>query len=175
MNMHAASRQSWLCVLLLTATLIALAGEAAWKVGTALPDLTAYKLEGTLPATAGKVVLLDFWASWCGPCKASFSALNELQQAYGKQGLIILAINLDEQPEAMRKFLQEHPVSFAVVRDAAQKLVQQADVQSMPSSFVIDRTGKVRFVHTGFRGETTMADYKKQIESLIRTKGTTKP
>jgi thiol-disulfide isomerase/thioredoxin len=144
---------------------------AGWQAGTTLPNLAACKLEGTLPAMAGKVVLLDFWGSWCGPCKASFPALDELQKRYARQGLVVLAVNLDEKPEAMEKFLKENPVSFAVVRDPTHTLVEQADVQSMPSSFVIDRTGKVRFAHTGFRGAKSIAEYQTQIESLLQAKG----
>jgi thiol-disulfide isomerase/thioredoxin len=174
MNMRFKVERRWWRAIGLMAALTVSTAEAGWTVGTALPDLAACKLEGALPATAGKVVLLDFWGSWCGPCKASFPALDALQKQYAKQGLIVLAVNLDEKPEAMHKFLKEHPVSFAVVRDAAQKLVKQADVQSMPSSFVIDRAGKVRFAHTGFYGDKTVAEYRTQIESLLPSKGALK-
>lgn len=148
---------------------------AGWKVGASLPALTASKLEGTLPAMNNKVVLLDFWASWCAPCKASFPALDALQKRYAAQGLVVLAVNLDDDPAAMRAFLKDHPVSFTVVRDAAHKLVEQADVQSMPSSFLIDRAGKIRFTHTGFHGDTTVGEYTKEIESLLNTQGAPKP
>jgi thiol-disulfide isomerase/thioredoxin len=174
MNMRFTTRQRWQCVLGLIGTLIVSTALAAWKVDSTLPDLAACKLEGTLPSTDGKVVLLDFWASWCAPCKASFPALDELQKQYAKQGLVVLAVNLDEKSETMQKFLKEHPVSFAVLRDPAHKLVEMADVQSMPSSFVVDRAGKVRFIHTGFRGEKTIAEYKTQIESLLQEKGAVK-
>ncbi|MEI6147886.1 MAG: TlpA disulfide reductase family protein [bacterium] len=147
---------------------------AGWKADTVLPDLTACKLEGSLPPIAGKVVLLDFWASWCGPCKASFPALDELQGRYAARGLVVIAVNLDDKSEAMQAFLKEHPVAFTVVRDASHKLVQLADVQSMPSSFVIDRSGKVRFIHTGFHGQKTIEAYTTQIESLLQEKGVTK-
>lgn len=171
MSMRFASKQRWPLVLGLMVVLTGATTMAEWKVGTTLPDLATCKLERALPATAGKVVLLDFWGSWCGPCKASFPALDEIQKQYARQGLVVLAVNLDEKPEAMLKFLKENPVSFAVVRDASHTLVAQADVQSMPSSFVIDRAGKVRFAHTGFHGAKTVAEYRAQIESLLKAKG----
>lgn len=172
--MQLTAKRRWPCVLGLMAALTVTTALAGWKAGTALPDLAACKLEGTLPPTAGKVVLLDFWASWCGPCKSSFPALDALQKQYARQGLVIIAVNLDDEPAAMQKFLKENPVSFTVVRDPGHKLVEQADVQSMPSSFVIDRAGKVRFTHIGFRGETTVAEYRTQIESLLQAKGAAK-
>ena len=76
--------------------------SAALKVGDAFPDLATFKLEGKLPdALKGKIVIVDFWASWCGPCKESFPAMNELQKQYGDKGLIIVAINEDEEQSDM--------------------------------------------------------------------------
>lgn len=156
---------SLLVTLLVTS---ACAASAQWKSGTALPDLKTFKLEGTLPALSGKVVVLDFWASWCGPCKASFPVLNELQNRHAKSGLVVIAINEDEKQDAMRTFLNDNSVSFAVVRDAGHKLVAAAGVESMPSSFLIDRSGKVRFVHAGFHGNKTTEQYNKEIELLLK-------
>ena len=142
---------------------------AGWKVGDAGPDLTQMKLEGKLPENLkGKVVLLDFWASWCEPCKASFPVMEELQKHYGPQGLVIVAINVDEKKADMEEFLKKNAVTFAVVRDAAQKLVAQAGIATMPSSFLLDQEGRVRFVHTGFRGEETKKKYQQEIESLLK-------
>ena len=138
------------------------------KVGDTLPDLTAVKLEGKLPETLkGKVVLLDFWASWCDPCKASFPAMEELQKQYGAQGLVIVAVNVDENRSDMEDFLKTHAVSFTVVRDARQKLVAEAGIATMPSSFLVDSAGTVRFVHAGFHGEETKKQYRQEIESLL--------
>jgi thiol-disulfide isomerase/thioredoxin len=138
------------------------------KSGDSFPDLASFKLEGKLPdSLKGKVVIVDFWASWCGPCKESFPTMNELNKTYGDRGLVIIAVNEDERRADMELFLKDNPASFIVVRDAAQKLVDKAGVNTMPSSFVLDQTGKVRFTHNGFHGEKTRKEYIQQIEALL--------
>jgi len=108
------------------------------KVGDSFPELSSFALEGKLPDTLkGKVVLVDFWASWCGPCKESFPVMEELQTRFGKKGLVVLAVNLDEESQTMNTFLKKHPVTFTVVRDAGKKLVATVNIKSMPSSFVL--------------------------------------
>lgn len=158
--------------LIALSSLTALAG---WKQGTALPDLGTFKLEGKLPDLAGKVVLVDFWASWCGPCKAAFATLEDLHKRYGNQGLVVLGINQDTTAKAMEKFLQDHPSTFPVVRDAGNKVVAAADVASMPTSFLVDRNGRIRYVHTGFHGDKTVARYETEITELLKEKRATKP
>jgi thiol-disulfide isomerase/thioredoxin len=142
----------------------------AWKNGDTLPKLDGLGLEGNVPALAGKVVLLDFWASWCGPCKKSFPELDKIQQAYKDKGLVILAVNVDEKADDMESFLKDHPVTFAVVRDAKQKLVAAAGVESMPTSLLVDAKGVIRFQHTGFHGEETVKQLKGEIEKLLAGK-----
>lgn len=156
-----------MCLLLCGASLCASA--AGWKVGDTLPDLGGFKLDGKLPADMkGKVVLVDFWASWCGPCKQSFPALNEIQKQFAAEGLVVVAINVDESRADMEAFLKQHPAEFAVVRDAAQKLVEKAGVETMPSSFLIGRDGKIRSVHSGFKGEETRKKYVEEITTLLK-------
>ena len=141
--------------------------SAALKVGDNFPDLATFKLDGKLPAALkGKVVIVDFWASWCGPCKESFPAMAELQKKYGDR-LVVIAVNEDEEKSDMQDFLKDNPAGFTVVRDAAQKLVAVAGIQTMPSSFVLDDTGTVRFTHNGFHGAATRKEYEQQIESLL--------
>ena len=142
--------------------------NAALKVGDPLPDLAGFNLEGKLPdALKGKVVIVDFWASWCVPCAESFPVMDELQKKYGDH-LVVLAVNVDEKKSAMDLFLQKHPVSFTVVRDAGQKLVAAAAPETMPTSFIVDRDGKVRFLHNGFHGDSTRKEYVTEIESLLK-------
>jgi thiol-disulfide isomerase/thioredoxin len=146
-----------------------LARAAGLKSGDAFPDLAAYNLEGKLPeGLKGKVVMVDFWASWCGPCKQSFPAMNELQQKFGAQGLVIIAVNVDESKSDMDAFLRDHPASFTVMRDAAQKLVDKVSIKTMPSSFILDREGKVVSAHSGFDGDGTKKQYETEISALLK-------
>ncbi len=143
-----------------------LLAETGWKESATLPDLSAFGLEGTLPKTKDKVLYLDFWASWCGPCKTSFPVLNAWQKKYDSRGLVILGVSVDESAAAMQAFLKKTPASFPVVRDAAHKLVGVANVSTMPTSILVDRKGVIRLVHGGFRAkdETTLAAH---IEKLL--------
>jgi thiol-disulfide isomerase/thioredoxin len=141
---------------------------AALSVGDGFPDLAPFQLEGQVPQPLkGKVVIVDFWASWCGPCKESFPAMNDLQKKYGDKGLVIIAVNEDEEKSDMQDFLKANKAAFTVLRDARQKLVAVAGIQTMPSSFVLDDAGKVRFAHRGFHGAETRKEYEQQIESLL--------
>ncbi len=138
------------------------------KVGDVFPNLTQFQLEGQLPQDLkGKVVLVDFWASWCGPCKSSFPELEKLYERYASRGLVIVGINEDTKSVEMADFLKKNPVSFTVVRDAGQRLVAAANVASMPTSFIIDQAGQVRAVHNGFHGEITVKQYTQEIEELL--------
>jgi thiol-disulfide isomerase/thioredoxin len=151
------------------AGLISSAVAAGVKVGDAFPDLATFKLEGKLPdSLKDKVVMIDFWASWCDPCRDSFPTMEELHKKHGPKGLVVIAVNVDENRRDMEAFLKKNPASFLVVRDAGQKLVEKAAVATMPSSFLIDREGKVRFVHAGYRGEETRKKYEQEIESLLK-------
>jgi thiol-disulfide isomerase/thioredoxin len=145
----------------------ALAGGV--KAGDSFPDLAAFKLEGKLPdSIKGKVVMVDFWASWCEPCKQSFPAMEDLHKRYADRGLVIIAVNVDENRPDMEAFLKKNTATFVVVRDPNQKLVEKAGIATMPSSFLIDKDGKVRFAHTGFRGTETKKKYEEEIEALLK-------
>lgn len=99
----------------------------------------------------GQVLYVDFWASWCGPCRQSFPFMNELQSTLGDKGLTVLAVNLDEEPNDAQQFLSTHPASFKVIGGANQPCATAFAVQAMPSSYLVDRAGRVRYVHHGFR------------------------
>jgi thiol-disulfide isomerase/thioredoxin len=143
--------------------------RAGLKEGDTLPPLASFGLEGMLPAKLkGQVILLDFWASWCGPCKVSFPAMEILHKRYSDRGLSIVAVSVDDNRADMERFLKENRVTFATLRDATQKLVAAADVPTMPTSFLIDRRGKVRFIHKGYEGEKTAKEYREQIELLLK-------
>lgn len=114
----------------------------------------------------GKVVYLDFWASWCGPCRQSFPWLNDMQAKYKKQGLIVIGINLDEEPEMAQEFLKSVPAKFRLFADPSGKLAQKYDVMGMPSSVMIDGRGKIRGSHVGFK-KGKAASYEKSIVKLL--------
>jgi thiol-disulfide isomerase/thioredoxin len=105
-------------------------------------DLSSYR---------GKVVYLDFWASWCGPCRDSFPFLEGLQRKYGGDGLVVVAVNVDTKRELAAKFLSEHPVSFDIAYDPHGELAARWQLAGMPNSFLIARDGSTRLEHTGFR------------------------
>jgi cytochrome c biogenesis protein CcmG, thiol:disulfide interchange protein DsbE len=111
----------------------------------------------------GRLVYVDFWASWCGPCRSSFPWMNSLQQKYGKQGLQVVGINLDQNQSDAGKFLSEVPASFPIVFDPKSALPKAYGVKGMPTSFLVDQSGNVIVQHQGFRD----AD-KAELENLIR-------
>lgn len=155
--------------IIVAALAAALAVQAAEiKVGDTFPALAQAGLEGELPKELkGKVVLVDFWASWCGPCKQSLPVLNELAGRYSSRGLVVVGVSVDDSKAAMDQFLKKNVARFPMVRDAKQTLVAQVNVSSMPTSFILDAEGKVRFLHNGFHGDKTRAQYVREIESLL--------
>lgn len=153
--------------------LLGLVGSATaqLKVGDRLPDLTTFGLEGDLPrGLAGRVILLDFWASWCAPCKASFPELGRLQEELGPRGLVVLGVSVDEKRSAYQSFLKRHPQPFLTVRDAAHRLAAAVKVPRMPTSYLIDRRGVVRHVHEGFHGDVTARELRAQLIALLDEK-----
>lgn len=148
--------------------------RADLKVGDPFPALApagVVALSGSdLPPTAGQVVLVDFWASWCAPCKASFPTLAKIHTDLAPRGLVIVAVSIDEKPAAAGAFVKKLAPPFAAVHDRAQKLVQQVGVPTMPTSYLLDRTGKVRFVHAGFHGDATDQQLRREIALLLAEK-----
>jgi cytochrome c biogenesis protein CcmG, thiol:disulfide interchange protein DsbE len=123
-------------------------------------DLSAYR---------GKVVYVDFWASWCGPCKQSFPWMQTMKDTYDRQGLTVVAINLDLDRADADKFLDRFRPTFEVRFDPKGKLAAFYKVQAMPSSVLIDRHGVTRFMHEGFRPVDSAA-YEAQVQELLAEK-----
>jgi thiol-disulfide isomerase/thioredoxin len=137
-----------------------------WNVGDTLPDISRFGLSEPVPDLRGRVVYLDFCASWCAPCKASFPVLNTWQKELGGRGFVILGVSVDEEAPALEAFLKKTPTSFPVVRDSAHKLVSAANVKTMPTSFLVDRKGIIRHVHSGFHKKDEAA-LLAQINALL--------
>lgn len=130
----------------------AFAGPAAQSPPRPAPRFSLPGAAGTvaLDSLRGRVVYLDFWASWCGPCRASFPWMEAMQQRYRAKGLSVVAINLDRERRAADGFLARHPASFAVAFDPAGKVAEAYGVAAMPTSFLIGRDGAVLATHAGF-------------------------
>ena len=114
----------------------------------------------------GKVVLLDFWASWCGPCRQSFPWMNEMQTKYADQGLVVIAVNLDQEKQVADKFLNDIPANFSIVYDPSGRSAEQMDVMGMPMSYLIDRQGHVRHRLIGFNS-TNKTEHENHISALL--------
>ncbi|MEN9595949.1 MAG: hypothetical protein RL236_383 [Pseudomonadota bacterium] len=117
----------------------------------------------------GKVLYVDFWASWCGSCQQSFPFLNQLAHEFGDQGLHIVGVNLDEKVDDALAFLAHHPSKFTIANHGGEQCAKSFDVQAMPTSYLIDKHGVIRHIHQGFRaGETE--ELKQQIAQLLAEK-----
>ena len=141
--------------LTLALLLIGLLGSAASRA-TDL-DLAAYR---------GKVVYVDFWASWCGPCKQSFPWLDGLVRSYGPQNFVVIGVNVDKDRDRAERFLNDFPALFPIIYDPRGELATVYKVEGMPSGVLIDRTGHVRFQHAGF-SDKQKGSYEQQVQSLL--------
>jgi len=120
-----------------------------------------------LKELAGQVVLLNFWASWCGPCRKEMPKLEDLHQKYKDLGVTILGINIDENPELSKKILKDVSINFQVLYDPESQVSSRYNIEAMPATFLVDKKGDFRFRHNGYLAgyEDT---YDQQIKLLIR-------
>jgi cytochrome c biogenesis protein CcmG/thiol:disulfide interchange protein DsbE len=134
----------------------------ALDAGQAAPDIDLSSPGGTqkLSSLKGKVVYLDFWASWCGPCRQSFPWMNEMNSKYGAKGLQVVGVNLDAKQADADKFLAELPAKFSVAFDPKGESAKRFEVKGMPTSVLIGADGKVLAVHQGFKD-----DDRKELEA----------
>ena len=146
--------------------------SAASAAGTASVVATTPDAVLDLTALRGQVVFLDFWASWCGPCKKSFPWLTEQQVRYQDKGFVVVAVNVDRDRRAAEHFLEDTPHRFRIVYDPEGKLAKEYDLKGMPSSFLFGRDGKRRFDHVGFR-DADKAKLEEQIATLLAEKAET--
>jgi len=168
------ARRSFGC-LCLTSILVALALLApstpafAVNAGQPAPAFALPDREGqtvTLEGLRGKVVLVDFWASWCAPCRRSFPWMNEIQQKYGAKGLTIVGVNVDKRRADADKFLTQFPAGFTIVFDPDGNTPTAYDAKGMPTSYLVDPKGGVVLVEVGFRDERK-AELEAKIRSLL--------
>ena len=156
----------------LCAVLVAAAPPAAMAappVGAAAPafDLPGDTARVSLDAYKGKLVYVDFWASWCGPCRKSFPWMSGLQQRYGAHGLHVVAINVDAKRDDAAAFLAKVPAGFTVAYDQAGATPRAYGIKGMPSSALVGRDGKLLWLHTGFN-EADQAVLDAQIKAALQ-------
>ena len=120
----------------------------------------------SLEMQKGQVLLVDFWASWCGPCRESFPWMTSIQAKYKAQGFKVIAINLDQEKDQALDFLSEFKPGFTVLFDTEAQLPEDFEVIGMPTSFLIDRQGKIRATHVGFH-QKDISKYESAIAELL--------
>jgi peroxiredoxin len=145
------------------------AGAAVAPSATA-PDFALRSVDGPnlrLQEQRGKVVLVNFWATWCGPCRVEMPHLNRLYSKYRAAGFLLWGVNIDEDPRQAAALASKLGLQFPVLLDTDKKVSRLYDLSTMPSTVLIDRDGKVRYVHRGYRDgyEDT---YEKQIRELLK-------
>jgi len=147
---------------------VSLAGAAAVK-GPA-PNFTLKSMNGKnlkLSEMTGNVVLINFWASWCGPCREEMPLLNALHKKYAPLGFTVWGVNVEEQLDGARGFLSNVPVDFPILLDNENKVSKQYKVVAMPTTVVVDRDGNMRYLHEGYKPGDEKK-YRKMVKKLVR-------
>jgi cytochrome c biogenesis protein CcmG/thiol:disulfide interchange protein DsbE len=155
------ARQWAFNVTIAAAFLTALGGDQVLGA-TPAPDLN-------LPQYRGKVVYIDFWASWCGPCKLSFPYMQQLASRYPTSSFVLIAVNVDHERDKADQFLRQTGSTFPIVYDPNGAIASKYPVKGMPTSVLIGRDGRVRYVHSGFFPDQT-STYTSHIQELLSEK-----
>jgi thiol-disulfide isomerase/thioredoxin len=154
---------------IIAAVLLAVSMAGAASPETA-PDFTLKSASGAnlkLSELRGEVVLVNFWASWCGPCRQEMPLLSELHEQYRDLGFTVLGVNVEADTRKARKLLEDAPVSFPVLFDSDSVVSREYDVVAMPSTVLVDRNGKLRYLHKGYKPGLE-AVYQQQVRDLLR-------
>ena len=142
----------------------------AADAGGPAPAFTLAGLDGVQEALSqykGQVVMVNFWATWCGPCQQEMPLLDQMYKKYKPAGFTLIGVNVDKESPAVKELLARKPVSFPVLLDPANQVSKAYHVDEMPSSVIIDRKGQIRYIHRGYRpGDEN--DYQDRIRQLIR-------
>jgi peroxiredoxin len=151
-------------------TLSALATAASVGPGTPAPAFQLPAAAGSpvgLADLKGQVVLINFWASWCGPCRQEMPVLEQMYRKYKAAGFTLLGVNVEPKSNDAVGFLKSTPVSFPILFDTDSKVSTLYEVSGMPSTVIVDRKGKVRYIHHGYKpGDES--EYLDQIRTLMR-------
>ena len=167
-NLFSGNRLSLLLACFLSFAVVTHVDAAALK-GQA-PNFTLKSLGGKnlkLSEMTGNVVLINFWASWCGPCREEMPLLNDLHKKYEPLGFTVLGVNVEEDARNARGFLKNFPVDFPVLLDNENQVSKKYNVIAMPTTVVVDRDGNMRFLHKGYKpGDEEK--YRKMVKKLVR-------
>ena len=153
-------------------------GAFAIDRGRPAPKFTGPSLDGggklSLKQYQGQVVYVDFWASWCPPCLKSLPVLDELQKEFSDQGFQVLAINVDKDVAAAREFFAERGASYPSLSDPKGRLPRQFGLETMPTSYLIDREGRVHWIHEGFK-KKDVETIRAEIKALLKNSAPPEP
>jgi peroxiredoxin len=155
-------------VAMVLASAVALAGV---QKGQHAPDFSLPALKGgttSLASLRGKVVLIDFWAQWCEPCKKELPALDKLAKEYAGKGVTVVAVNIDKQRDNAERMVKQLGLSLDVLLDPSGSVAGQYDLPKMPTSFVVDKKGIVRYVNEGFEGPNDVAKFRQELDELAK-------
>jgi peroxiredoxin len=151
----------------LSLSLPVLAGSSGTAPAPAFTLTSRAGQDVSLTQYKGNVVMINFWASWCGPCRQEMPLLESIYKKYNKMGFTMLGVNVEPDSNAANEWLKATPVSFPILYDRDSKVSKLYDVAGMPSTVIIDRSGKVRVLHRGYKpGDEN--EYLDSIRSLIR-------
>jgi thiol-disulfide isomerase/thioredoxin len=171
MSLHASIRAKAAAGIVAALAVIAAPQAASLEPGARAPGVDAVPLQPgsarvSLERLRGRVVYVDFWASWCVPCRNSMPALDALARRHGERGFTVVGVNKDASAADAERFLRRVPVGFSLVSDADDAIAGAFGVRAMPSGYLIDRRGVVRRVHRGFTAETAVA-LEREIAELL--------
>lgn len=157
-------------LILLAAGALTASSITAGEISRPAPNFTLQTRDGgdlSLADLQGQVVMVNFWATWCGPCRQEMPHLEALYQRYGDLGFTLLGVNVEPDTSGATKFLRDTPVSFPILFDPSSEVSKLYDVIAMPSTMLVDRSGNVRFIHHGYKPGYEN-EYQTQIRALLR-------
>src|SRR5580692_9948903 len=155
-----------LAAIVIVSSAFAASGDAAGPA----PAFTLTNLSGQpggLGEYKGQVVMVNFWATWCGPCQQEMPLLDQMYKKYKPAGFTLIGVNVDKESPAVKELLARKPVSFPVLLEPANQVSKAYHVDEMPSTVIVDRKGQIRYIHRGYKpGDEN--EYQDRIRQLIR-------